>query len=70
MDKDTIYNTVSGAVGACLAIIFFLILFGRIDLLGLVEEGSLGKATRIFETRYLSAADAKAHASRFIAACA
>ncbi len=66
MDKHTVYNAVSGTIGIALAVLFFLILFGKIDVVGLVEEKGLGGATSIFEAHYLSAADAKAYVAKFL----
>ena len=66
MDKHTVYNTVSSAVGVTLAIVFFLILVGKIDVLRMLEDGGMGDAVTIFDTRHLSDDDATARVTEFL----
>lgn len=66
MDKHTVHNTVSGVIGAALAIVFFMILFGKIDVIALVENEGMGDAINIFDTRHMGAADAKARVTEFL----
>lgn len=66
MDKHAVYNAVSGVIGLALAIVFFMILFGKIDIVGMLENGGRGDAIAIFETRQVNGADAKEHVVKFL----